>query len=55
VVRSPAYATGVGLVKYGAGKLRAVPQQVVVGEAQLIAAPTANWGQRIGAWFKEVF
>jgi cell division protein FtsA len=55
VVRSPAYATGVGLVKYGAGKLRAVPQQVVVGEAQLIAAPTANWGQRIGAWFKDVF
>lgn len=55
VVRSPAYATGVGLVKYGAGKLRAAPQQVVVEQSQVIAAPTANWGQRIGAWFKEVF
>jgi cell division ATPase FtsA len=58
VVRSPAYATGVGLVKYGAAKLRAMPQMapLQVEQSQVVAtAAGANWGARIGAWFKEVF
>lgn len=55
VVRGPAYATGVGLVKYGAAKLRAAPPPAVVEESQVVAAPRARWGQRFGAWLKEVF
>lgn len=58
VVRSPAYATGVGLVKYGAAKLRAMPaaQPLQVEHSQVVATNgSANWGARIGAWFKEVF
>ena len=57
VVRSPAYATGVGLVKYGAAKLRAMPQMapLQVEQSQVVATGGANWGARIGAWFKEVF
>lgn len=58
VVRSPAYATGVGLVKYGATKLRAMPQMapLQVEQSQVVATgASANWGARIGAWFKEVF
>ncbi len=55
VVRSPAYATGVGLVKYGAAKLRTAPPALVVEQSQVVATGGPNWGARIGAWFKEVF
>jgi len=51
VVRSPAYATGVGLVKYGAARLRAAPKMAEATEL----ASHARWGSRVGQWFKEVF
>jgi cell division protein FtsA len=53
VVRSPAYATGVGLVKYGADKLRASPQRAVQKPIAVAMGPT--WGTRLGQWFREVF
>lgn len=52
VVKSPAYATGVGLVKYGAQKLRISPR---VLEKMDVAQVNPNLGRKIGAWFKEVF
>jgi cell division protein FtsA len=56
VVKSPSYSTGVGLVKYGAQKLRARPAAPVVVEPQVVAAsPASGWGRRLGAWFREVF
>jgi cell division protein FtsA len=53
VVKSPAYATGVGLVKYGARRLREAPQVEEVAPAKV--ADGGQWGGRIGAWFREVF
>lgn len=54
VVRSPMYSTGVGLVKYGAGRLRSAASRYV--EEELIEAPVGRgWGNRIGQWFREVF
>lgn len=52
VVRSPSYATAVGLVKYGASRIvrRPVPE-VVVPE---VTVPT-SFGGRLSAWFREVF
>ncbi len=53
VVKSPAYATGVGLVKYGAARLRDVPQT-----DEAVAAPAQagdGWGSKLGQWFREVF
>ncbi len=55
VVRSPAYATGVGLVKYGASKLRTSAAVARVEEPELVSAAMPGWGQRFGAWFREVF
>ncbi|MBK8169996.1 MAG: cell division protein FtsA [Sandaracinaceae bacterium] len=52
VVKSPAYATGVGLVKYGAAKLRVAPR---VLEKMDMAQVSPTFGRKIGAWFKEVF
>jgi cell division protein FtsA len=53
VVRSPAYATGVGLVKYGAARHRAATRVV---EEEVIAMPAGDgWGLRLGQWFREVF
>lgn len=52
VVRSPAYATAVGLVKHGAQKGRAAPE-ITVEEDD--TAPRAGIGSRLGQWFKEVF
>lgn len=51
VVRSPSYATGVGLVRYGADRLRHLPieevvEEVVVGE---------GLGSRFGKWLRDVF
>lgn len=55
VVRSPAYATGVGLVKYGAAKLRNAPRREVMAEQVVAQANGSTWGTRLGQWFKEVF
>lgn len=55
VVKSPAYSTGVGLVKYGASRLRQAP---VISERvpMKVAADGAHgWGGRLGQWFREVF
>lgn len=52
VVKSPAYSTAVGLVKYGAERLR------VARLEQHVLRPVRNdrrWGSRIGEWFREVF
>jgi len=50
-VKSPSYATGVGLVKHGAQQLlgASTPERTV--------EVTAHRGlsRKIGAWFKEVF
>jgi cell division protein FtsA len=57
VVKSPAYATGVGLVKYGAARLRQAPQ-VIEEHAPLEVAANGrhpSWGGRLGQWFREVF
>jgi cell division protein FtsA len=57
VVKSPAYATGVGLVKYGAARLRQAPQ-VIEEHAPLKVAANGghpSWGGRLGQWFREVF
>jgi cell division protein FtsA len=52
VVKSPAYATAVGLVKYGASRLR-------VSRTELERRPQrperARVRSRIGEWFREVF
>lgn len=55
VVKSPAYATGVGLVKYAANKMRTAPRRVREIEVSEPAMARSSWGQRLGAWFKEVF
>lgn len=52
VVRSPAYSTGVGLVKYGADRLRATP---IMDDAIAMRASGHGWGARLGQWFREVF
>jgi cell division protein FtsA len=51
VVKSPSYATAVGLVKYGSECLRN-------GSARRSAPPPrmqVRLGSRIGGWFREVF
>jgi len=52
VVKSPCYATGVGLVKYGAEQLR---QQRVVHEDHSELPTRGGFSGRISQWFKEVF
>ena len=52
VVKSPSYATGVGLVKYGAERIREAPPYE---EAVPLAAHSDGWGSKLGAWFREVF
>ncbi len=56
VVKSPAYSTGVGLVKYGAMRLRE-GAQIVRERAPIhaVAAEGHGWGGKLGAWFREVF
>jgi cell division protein FtsA len=54
VVRSPAYSTAVGLVKYGAERLRAAAQHVDEDEVVEVTAGD-GWGAKVGAWFREVF
>jgi cell division protein FtsA len=53
VVKSPSYATGVGLVKYGAQRLR--ERKPLIDEDDIPAPIRAGWGSKIGNWFKEVF
>jgi len=53
VVRSPSYATGVGLVKYGADRLRVLSERP--DEDDLDAPVRSGIGSRIGQWFREVF
>jgi hypothetical protein len=50
VVKSPAFATGVGLVKYGASKLQEFP---VRHPATIVQR--RGLGSRIGSWIREVF
>ena len=51
VVKSPAYSTGVGLVKYGVNRLQTLPV-----EEEIIHVPQGTGlGGRISAWFREVF
>ncbi|MFK7984930.1 MAG: cell division protein FtsA [Sandaracinaceae bacterium] len=52
VVKSPAYATGVGLVKYGATRLRDEP---VIIEETIPMQAGPSWGGKLGQWFREVF
>jgi cell division protein FtsA len=54
VVRGPSYATAVGLVKYGAQKVRMRPRREVVA-VPAMAQQGPGWSSRLGAWFKEVF
>ncbi len=51
VVRSPAYSTGVGLVKHGARKLREVPEMA----EYTMASKRPSFSGRLGDWFREVF
>jgi cell division protein FtsA len=56
VVKSPAYATGVGLVKYGASKLRSAPRIIVPADVIVTpGAPLGGWSRKFGTWIKEVF
>jgi cell division protein FtsA len=52
VVKSPAYATAVGLVKYGADRLRVLSAEQ---ERRPVSAPRTKIRSRIGEWFREVF
>ncbi|MCA9601922.1 MAG: cell division protein FtsA [Myxococcales bacterium] len=54
VVKSPMYSTGVGLVKYGAERLRAVHTPRISMREESSPTPKV-WGQRLGQWFKDVF
>ena len=56
MVKSPAFATAVGLVKYGAAKTRhtARSHSGVIHVTAPVARPRASWAS-IGQWFKEVF
>ncbi len=51
VVKSPSYATGVGLVKYGAERIQTAPHNTRATDAP----PSRSLGGRLGAWFREVF
>lgn len=53
VVKSPAYATGVGLVKYGATRLREEP--AIIEEREVPMQAASGWGGKLGQWFREVF
>ena len=52
VVRSPMFATAVGLVKYGARRIGAKNYEEVPAAA---VTTNAGIGSRLGGWFREVF
>jgi cell division protein FtsA len=54
VVRSPSYATAVGLVKYGAAQLRGAHALVEQRQRPMRSSERRSW-MRIGEWFREVF
>ncbi len=51
-MKSPSYATGVGLVKYGAEQLR---QTRVTHDLHEPEPVRRSVGGRLGQWFREVF
>ena len=52
VVKSPAYSTGVGLVKYGMTRMQSLPEP----EEEIVHVQQGTGlGGRISAWFREVF
>ncbi len=51
VVKSPSYATGVGLVKHGADQTMGTSAP----ERTIEVAASRGFGRKIGAWFREVF
>jgi len=53
VVKSPCYATAVGLVKYGAEQLH--KSRVVAEEIAAEQPQRRSFGGRFGQWFREVF
>lgn len=53
VVRSPSFATGVGLVKYGAQHLQEWDPMIEPETTEIRAR--VGLGTRLGAWFREVF
>ncbi|QQR89421.1 MAG: cell division protein FtsA [Myxococcales bacterium] len=55
VVRSPAFSTGVGLVKYGARKFREEPQRADISYTPRRSSSSSTIGSRLGEWFREVF
>ncbi|MEM6961826.1 MAG: cell division protein FtsA [Myxococcota bacterium] len=54
IVRSPAYATGVGLVKYGASRLSSFLSETPEQQEEYETPARGGLG-RIGQWFREVF
>ena len=55
VVKSPSYSTGVGLVKYGAERIRQAPAMDDTASSVAHIAAQDGWGQKLGQWFREVF
>ncbi len=53
VVRSPAYATGVGLIKYGSERLQ--QSQEVHFDPRVHVRNGEGIGSKLGQWFREVF
>jgi cell division protein FtsA len=53
VVKSPSFATGVGLVKYGAGRIRRAP--IAYEEVAPVVVSASGLGGKVAAWFREVF
>jgi cell division protein FtsA len=54
VVKNPAYATAVGLVKYGAERVRTAHiEPRLRSTAARMERP--RWGSRFGEWIREVF
>ncbi|MBC7174280.1 MAG: cell division protein FtsA, partial [Polyangiaceae bacterium] len=55
VVKSPSYSTGVGLVKYGASRIRRVTSAVPDDVPLVVPTSSNGLGGRVAAWFREVF
>jgi hypothetical protein len=51
VVKSPSYATGVGLVKHGADHVAGTSAP----ESTVEVTASRGLSRKIGAWFREVF
>jgi cell division protein FtsA len=51
VVKSPTYATAVGLIKHGANQLRSIVDE----EARKVRVSSWPWPSRLGGWIREVF